>query len=132
EEVASVFNIPPTMLGDLSRATFSNVTENRRMFYTASLPPYRTLFEEEFYAQVIAQVPGWDQLYVEFDTNEVLKGSAKERAETYAIARRYMTVNEIRDRENLPRLENPAYDEVWEPINETPIGAANQPALPDA
>jgi HK97 family phage portal protein len=131
EEVAAVYHVPPSMLGDLSRATFSNVTENRRMFYTSSLPPYITLFEEEFYAQVISQVPGWEQLYVEFDTNEVLKGSAKERAETYAIARRYMTVNEIRDRENLPRIDKPEYDEVWEPINETPIGAAHQPTAPN-
>lgn len=131
EEVASVYNVPPSMLGDLTRATFSNVTENRRMFYTGTLPPWLTLFEEEFYSQIVSQVPGWDKLYVEFDTNEVLKSSPKERAETYAISRRYMTVNEIRDRENLPRIPHPEYDLVWEPINEVPIGAAHQPTPPN-
>jgi HK97 family phage portal protein len=132
EEVAANYDIPPPLLGDLTRATFSNITENHRMFYTGSLPPYLTLFEEEFDAQIITRVPEWADRYVEFDMNEVLKGSPKERAETYAIARRYMTVNEIRQRENLPRIEKPGYDQVWEPTNEVPMGSSQQPALPDA
>jgi HK97 family phage portal protein len=132
EEVAAVYDIPPPMLQDLTHATFSNVTEQHRMFYTGTLPPWLTLFEEEFYSQIIARVPGWEELYVEFDMNEVLKGSPKERWETYALARRAVSINEVRAWENLPRIDKPEYDEVWEPINEAPVGQplTNRGSLP--
>jgi HK97 family phage portal protein len=130
EEVASAYDIPPPLLQDLKRATFSNITEQHRMFYQGTLPPWLTLFEEEFQSQVIDRVSTWGDLFVEFELAEVLKGDPKSEAETLATERRWLTINEIRRIKNLPPINLPGYDEVWEPINETPIGSSGQPALP--
>jgi HK97 family phage portal protein len=141
EEVAAVYNIPPPLLGDLTRATFSNITENKRMFYTGTLPPYLTLFEEEFQAQVIDMTARWGpDLFIEFDMNEMLKGSPKERFETYVLARRIASIDELRKLENWPAFNIPGVtDRPWEPVNETPLGstqlppelpAGTRPALP--
>src|SRR5436190_574623 len=122
EEVAAAYDIPPPLLQDLRRATFSNIEEQHRMFYTGTIPPYLNMFEEEFLAQVIEPVPSWSDRFVEFDMNEVLKGDAETRARTYSLARRYMTIDEIRRRENLPPLNLPGVsDTVWEPQNEFAI-----------
>jgi HK97 family phage portal protein len=122
EEVAAAYDIPPPMLQILDKATFSNVTEQHRNLYQDTLSPWLTLVEEEFYAQLIAPVKAYSDVFVEFDLNEVLKGAPAERAAFYAVARRWLTINEIRQKENEQPLQGDMYDTVFMPINEFPIG----------
>lgn len=86
------------------------------MLFTAVLSPWLTLVEETIWAQLIAEEPtirGVDQLYVEFDLADVLKGDLLKRSQAIAIqiSGGWMTLNEARELENRPRFDDPFADQ---------------------
>ncbi len=125
EEVAAAFDIPPPMIGILDRATFSNVSEQHRMLYQDTLGPTLSMIEETLAVQLIADEPTFAGLFVEFDTSEVLRGDLEKRADAIAklIASGVLTPNEARQLENRPRIEDPAADAIYVPLNLVPVGA---------
>lgn len=132
EEVAAAYDIPPPMLQILDKATFSNVTEQHRNLYQDTLAPWIALVEGGFQTQLLAS--RYPDLRVEFDLNEVLQGAPSERAAFYQVARRWLSPNAIRAKENEPPIgdatdsANP-YNMVWMPVNEFPI-SPDAPAAP--
>lgn len=107
EEVNSVLNIPPPAVGDLSRATFSNITEQRRMEYTDTYQPWTTIIEETFDVQLIDGEPLMQGQYVEFNYKEVLRGDPIQEIAALgtAIGGPFLTPNEGRATQNLPPLD---------------------------
>lgn len=125
EEVASVYMIPPPMLGILDRATYANIQTQREMSYTDSLGPPLVLIEQTINAQLVRGLLREDDIYVEFDFAGVLRGDRlKEiRALREAIATGVLTPNEGRRAVNYPASDNPAADELYLPTNNLqPLG----------
>lgn len=111
EEVGAVYKIPQPFLGILDKATYSNVAELHRMFFTTQpLGPWLTLIEESFQAQVIDPEPRFQGLFVEFDLAEVLKGDKLKEinALKLAVQTGLLTLNEARQVLNMP-----AYTADW-------------------
>lgn len=133
EEVCAVYDIPPPLVGILEHATLANVEEFNRMLFTAVLSPWLTLVEETIWAQLIAEEPtirGIDQLYVEFDLNDVLRGSLLQRSQALAaqIATGILTIDEAREVENRPAFDLPVTRAPLYPSNNlTPVGAPAPP-----
>ena len=119
EEIAMVFDVPPVLLGDLSRATFSNVEELHRMLYVTVLRPWLTFFEETLKTQLLDTEPEWaeDGLFYEFDLGEVLRGdkSAEIAAAVQAFTNGLMTLNEVRAVLNLPPIDDEAGEQASHP-----------------
>lgn len=108
EEVCAVYDVNPTQVGILDRATFSNITESHRNFYQDTLGPPLVMMEEGFEAQLVDPEPIWSGLDLEFDLNEVLKGDIAARFTAYQQAIQVgITPDEIRHFENLPPLGTP-------------------------
>lgn len=108
EEVCAVYDVNPTQVGILDRATFSNITESHRNFYQDTLGAWLVMMEEGTEAQLIAAEPAWMGLDLEFDLNEVLKGDIAARFTAYQQAIQVgVTPDEIRHLENLPPLGTP-------------------------
>lgn len=134
EEVAAVYDIPPPIIGILDRATFSNVTEQHRMFYMDTLAPWLGMIEEALSAQLIEpERAAWGDAFLEFDLAEVLKGDVKERSEAYArwINAGVYTPNELRALENRPAL--PGGDDLLVPQSlrrATSPDTTEEPAAP--
>jgi HK97 family phage portal protein len=131
EEVAAVYDIDPTQIGILDRATFSNVTEAHRALYQDTYGPWTTLVEETLDAQLVEEERAtWGDVFLEFDFNEVLKGNPRERSEAYQRQRdaSVATPNELRRAENRPDHPDPLADELWVPANMVPISQAGQAA----
>jgi hypothetical protein len=121
EEVASIYHVAPTMVGILEHATYSNIAEQHKMTYQDSLAPWLTMIEQEVELQLL-HVPGdfadTDQVYVEFNLQEKLKGSFEEQSDSLqtAVGAPWMTRNEGRARLNLPSL-GPEGDGLVTPLN---------------
>jgi HK97 family phage portal protein len=129
-EVAAVYQIPPPMLGQLERATYSNITELRQVAYTDGLGPPLVIVEQAINAQLVWPLYGPD-IYVEYDFAGVLRGDRlKEiRALREAIGMALMTPNEGRAVLNAPRSEAPGMDEFYMPVNNlAPVSEGGQPA----
>ena len=106
EEVARIFNIPPHMLKDLSKSSFANIEMQSQEFLTYTLMPYITRIEEEMNLKLF-RTNELGSKFVEFNVNGLLRGDVKSRTEAYrsAITNGYMTINEVRQKENMNSIE---------------------------
>ncbi len=106
EEVARIFNIPPHLLKDLSKSSFNNIEMQSQEFVTYTLMPYITRIEEEINLKLF-RTNEIGKTFVEFNVNGLLRGDVKSRTESYrtAITNGYMSVNEVRRKENMNSIE---------------------------
>ena len=106
EEVCRIFNVPPHMLADLSKSSFSNIQEQSREFVQYSLQPYLSMIEQEMTNKLFKKNET-GKLFVEFNVNALLRGNPKDRAEYYRTMLNIgaISINEIRQKENMNRVE---------------------------
>lgn len=106
-DIARWFQIPPHMLADLERATFSNIEHQGIEFVTHTLQRWLQRWKHECDYKLFSQIEQ-GRYFTDFIVDMLLRGDSKTRAEVYQIALggnnnpAYMTVNEVRQRENLP------------------------------
>jgi HK97 family phage portal protein len=114
EFVAAQFHVPLPMVGILDHATFSNVREQHKQLYQDCLGPWLVMLEEDIELQLLPDFEDVEDVYVEFNIAEKLKGSFEEQADSLAraVGRPYMTANEARARLNLPWHDNPNADDL--------------------
>ena len=106
EEVARCWNIPPHMLKDLSKSSFNNIEMQSQEFVTYTLMPYITRIENEMNYKLFRKNE-LGKSFIEFNVNGLLRGDVKTRNEAYktAITNGYMSINEVRQKENLNSIE---------------------------
>lgn len=115
EEIAAVYGVPQPMAGILDHATYSNVAELHKVLYVTVLGAHLTMFAGSIQAQLLDDEPAWDpdDLFVEFDLSEVLKGDVMQRMAAYAIAIQngILVLNDVRRLENRAPYPDPRADE---------------------
>jgi HK97 family phage portal protein len=113
-EIARLFRIPPHLIGDLDKATFSNIEQQSIEFVNFTLMPWLVRWEE---AIRYAFLDPDDGLNVEFQTKALLRGDAAARAMYYhnGILDGWMVRNEARTAEGLNPIEG--LDEPLRPLN---------------
>ena len=75
-EIARWFNIPPHLLKDLERATFSNVEEQQIDFVRYTIMPWIVVWEREIRRKLLPPEQQ-SSYYVKFSTNALMRGDAK-------------------------------------------------------
>lgn len=105
-EIASLFRIPPHMVGDLDRATFSNIEHQALEFVKYTMGPWFARWEQAILKQL---VPMRDQagIFAEFLVDGLLRGDVKSRTQAYSLGLRdgYLNRNEVRAMENRNPIE---------------------------
>lgn len=126
-DIARVFRVPPHLIGDLSKATFSNIEQQSTEFVTYTMTPWAERWE----ASMEMFLLGVDNdLEIEFDFSVLLRGDANARSTYYhnGIQDGWLTRNEAREREGLDPLDG--LDEPLVPLNmveESSIGDTTKP-----
>lgn len=117
-EIARIFGVPPHLIADLDRATFSNIEHQGLEFVIYSLMPWLVAWEQAVARQLI----GEPDIYAEHNVSALLRGDTKTRYETYAIAINWgiMSPNDARRLENMNPRENG--DTYLQPVNMAPSG----------
>lgn len=125
EEVAAAFFIPPTMVGIMDSATFSNIKEQHKHLYQDTLGPWLSMIVEELALQLVPDFPDSLDTYLEFNMAEKLRGSFEEQAGQIqtSVGGPWMTRNEARALSNLPAIEGG--DELIVPLNVIEGGQAS-------
>jgi hypothetical protein len=115
--VASVYHIPPPMVGLLDNANYSNVREFRKMLYGDTLGPVLAQIEDRINTFLVPRLDQRDGIYVEFNIHEKLQGDFVDQATAMqsAVGAPYMLRSEARARLNLPK--EPGFDEPIVPLN---------------
>jgi HK97 family phage portal protein len=106
-EIARIFNLPPHLLRDLSKASFNNIEEENLHFAILSIRPWLVRWEQALKKQVFDRF-GLPDMYAEFNLEGLLRGKQKDRYEAYRIGRNWgwLNVDEIRRLENMNPLPN--------------------------
>ncbi len=104
DEVARWFGIPPHMIYDLRRATFSNIEHQAIEFITHSVRPRARIYEQEFNWKLLNND---EDFYCEFNLNALMRADSAARATYYVqmVQNGLMSRNEIRGLENYNSVE---------------------------
>jgi len=123
-EIARFFRIPVAMLGDLERSTFSNHEQQTLAYFTSCLRPWLVRIEQELMTKLIAPMERSQQL-IEHVTEGFLRADVEKRGAFYgqALAHGWMTVNEVRERENMAPIDGGDVARV--PMNTEPLGSSD-------
>lgn len=125
-QIARWWRCPPHLVGDVEKSTSwgSGIEEQGLGFVTYGLGPYLHRIERVFTA---ITKPG--QYHVH-NVEELLRGRTLERYMSYVHARNagWMSVNDIRRRENMPPVEGG--DTYMQPLNMGPLGFDPHSGMP--
>ena len=102
EEICRIFRVPPHLVADLDKATFSNIEHQSISFVVHTIRPWLVRWEQAINQQLIS--PEEKGLYfAEFNADGLLRGDYQSRMTGYATARQngWMSANDIRRLENL-------------------------------
>ena len=104
-EIARIFRVPPHMVGDLEKSSFSNIEQQSLEFVKYTLDPWVIRWEQSI-ARSLLTPEEKKQYYVKFNLEGLLRGDYQSRMNGYAIGRQngWMSANDIRELENLDRI----------------------------
>lgn len=104
-EIARIFRIPPHMIGDLEKSSFSNIEQQSLEFVKYTLDPWVVRLEQSM-CQSLLLPSEKSKYFIQFNLNALLRGDYSTRMNGYAIARQngWMSANDIRELENLNRI----------------------------
>lgn len=130
-DVARVFKVPPHLIGDLDRATFSNIEHQSLEFVTHSLRPWLVRWEQAIEQRLMTGSER-ERYFVQFLVEGLLRGDTATRYQAYAMARQngWMSANDIRELENMNPIDGGDVYLVplnMVPANEAGMGAADEP-----
>jgi HK97 family phage portal protein len=104
-DIARVFGVPPEMIGAGSESaslTYANVQDRMIQFTQLSLQPWIARIEQAVSDELLPAAQ-----YAKFDLRGLLRGNSEQRVRYYSVLAGLgaLTVNEIRELEDMPALE---------------------------
>lgn len=105
DEIARIFRVPPHMVGDLEKSSFSNIEQQSLEFVKYTLDPWVVRWEQSIHRRLLTAEEK-KNYFVKFNVEGLLRGDYESRMAGYATARQngWMSANDIRELENLDRI----------------------------
>ena len=102
DEIARIFRVPPHMVGDLEKSSFSNIEQQSLEFVKYTLEPWIVRWEQSLNRALLSETEK-AAYFVKFNVDGLLRGDYQSRMNGYATARQngWMSANDIRELENL-------------------------------
>lgn len=121
-EIWRIFRVPPHKVGDLDKATFSNIEMQAIEYVQDCLMSIMVRWEQALARDLLLDDERAEYFF-EFMPDALLKGDIKSRYDAYAVGlmNGWLSDNDIRDRENLNRID--AGDQYFRPMNLVPLDA---------
>ena len=104
-EIARIFRVPPHMVGDLEKSSFSNIEQQSLEFVKYTLEPWLVRWEQSI-QRTLFSADEKKRYFVRFNVEGLLRGDYASRMNGYAVGRQngWMSANDIRELENLDRI----------------------------
>ena len=120
KEVAKIFRVPLSMLGE-SDAKYNNNEQQARNFLQNTLNPWLRLLEQYF--SDLIPVYDRESCYVEFDRNAMLQADSSIRMDNYVkqLHNGMLTMNDVNRMENRPLIDPKIGDVRFMPVNLAPL-----------
>ena len=104
-EIARIFRVPPHMVGDLEKSSFSNIEQQSLEFVKYTLEPWLVRWEQTIQRTLFSPEEK-KSYFAKFNVEGLLRGDYASRMSGYATARQngWMSANDIRELENMDRI----------------------------
>ena len=104
-EIARIFRVPPHMVGDLEKSSFSNIEQQSLEFVKYTLEPWLVRWEQSIQRTLFSPEEK-KRYFAKFNVEGLLRGDYASRMTGYATARQngWMSANDIRELENMDRI----------------------------
>lgn len=125
-DIAGIFRVPPHMVGNLDRATFSNIEQQSIDFVVHTLRPWCVRIEQVLNWELFDESER-EEFFCEFNVEGLLRGDSAARGAFYTQMFNVgvLSVNDIREKENLNPVEGG--DQRFVPLNMISLDKAGQP-----
>lgn len=102
--VATVYNIPPHMMGDYSDSSYSTNEQSMQEFLTLTITPIVTQWEDQLNLKLLTWREVCEGYRFRFDLNELLRADQATQANVYrnGIRSGYLLINEVREKDGKP------------------------------
>lgn len=104
-EIARIFRIPPHMIGDLDKSSFSNIEQQSLEYVKYTLEPWLVRWEQEVQRKLLTENEK-TKYFSQFKLEGLLRGDYESRMKGYSIGIQngFMCPNDIRELENLDMI----------------------------
>lgn len=101
-EIARMYRIPPHMVGDLEKSSFSNIEQQSLEFVKYTLDPWVIRWEQSLQKALLLPEEK-KEYFIKLNVDGLLRGDYQSRMNGYATARQngWMSANDIRELEDL-------------------------------
>ena len=101
-EIARIFRIPPHMIGDLEKSSFSNIEQQSLEFVKYTLDPWVVRWEMALQKALLSPTEK-EEYFIKFNVDGLLRGDYQSRMSGYSVGRQngWLSANDIRELENL-------------------------------
>jgi len=106
-EIARIFRVPPHMVGDLEKSTFSNIEQQSLEFVKYTLDPWVIRWEQNLRRSLLSKEEKKDYFF-RFNLDGLLRGDYASRMSGYAtgIQNGIFSINDCRELENMDLLSD--------------------------
>lgn len=120
-DIARIFRVPPHMIGDLERATFSNVEQQSIDFVVHTVGPWLVRWEQALMRDLLPESEQ-ETHFIEFNVSGLLRGDIAARYKAYSIGRQWgwLSVDDVRRLENMNPIGEGG-DVYITPLNMSPV-----------
>lgn len=101
-EIARIFRVPPHMVGDLEKSSFSNIEQQSLEFVKYTLEPWLVRWEQAMQRALIPQEDK-SKYFIKFNVDGLLRGDYQSRMQGYSVGIQngFMSPNDVRTLENM-------------------------------
>ena len=101
-EIARMYRIPPHMVGDLEKSSFSNIEQQSLEFVKYTLDPWVCRWEQAMMKDLLLPQEKKDY-FIKLNVDGLLRGDYQSRMNGYSVARQngWMSANDIRELEDM-------------------------------
>ncbi len=101
-EIARIFRVPPHMVGDLEKSSFSNIEQQSLEFVKYTLDPWLIRWEQSMCRALISNSEK-PTVFIKFNVDGLLRGDYEGRMKGYSIGIQngFMSPNDVRMLENM-------------------------------
>ena len=126
-EIAAIFRVPPHLIGDLDRATYSNIEQQGIEFVMHSLRPWLVRIEQAINVRCLSETER-ARYYAEHNVAGLLRGDLSTRYTAYATGRQWgwLSADDIRAMENMNPLPGDQGTTYLQPMNMVSADASLQ------
>lgn len=105
DEIARIFRVPPHMVGDLEKSSFSNIEQQSLEFVKYTVGPWVARWEQSL-SQALLLPSEKTKYTIKYNLDGLLRGDYESRMNGYAVGRQngWLSANDIRELENMNRI----------------------------